>query len=288
VSEWFTLFEDNWLLGLLSLDLLLIVDYVLLVPIVLALYVALRRVSESWMAVATALYFVAIAAYFASNTAFEMLSLSDQYAAATTDAQRTMYLAAGQAMLATFEGTAFQVSYVLASLAGIIIGAVMQRSDIFSKVAAYALILGDVIGPGLYVPTIGIFLSVISVPVLWIWYVLIARRLIQLESGSQKKSSCISVEGGDDHRVVGRSTLGILERPYGLDRPHRPRVRRLGAVPVLQLGEKRELVRLRVPARRRLPPSGRRGREGPKGQLAARRATSRATPWPLESAKEVH
>jgi hypothetical protein len=27
VSEWFTLFEDNWLLGLLSLDLLLIVDY---------------------------------------------------------------------------------------------------------------------------------------------------------------------------------------------------------------------------------------------------------------------
>jgi hypothetical protein len=187
VSEWFTLFEDNWLLGLLSLDLLLIVDYVLLVPIVLALYVALRRVSESWMAVATALYFVAIAAYFASNTAFEMLSLSDQYAAATTDAQRTMYLAAGQAMLATFEGTAFQVSYVLASLAGIIIGAVMQRSDIFSKVAAYALILGDVIGPGLYVPTIGIFLSVISVPVLWIWYVLIARRLIQLESGVSKE-----------------------------------------------------------------------------------------------------
>jgi hypothetical protein len=187
VSEWFTLFEDNWLLGLLSLDLLLIVDYVLLVPIVLALYVALRRVSESWMAVATALYFVAIAAYFASNTAFEMLSLSDQYAAATTDAQRTMYLAAGQAMLATFEGTAFQVSYVLASLAGIIIGAVMLRSDIFSKVAAYALIVGDVIGLGLYVPTIGIFLSVISVPVLWIWYVLIARRLIQLGSGVSKE-----------------------------------------------------------------------------------------------------
>ena len=46
-SEWFTLFHENWLLGLLSLDLLLIVDYVLLEPIVLALYVALRRVSES-------------------------------------------------------------------------------------------------------------------------------------------------------------------------------------------------------------------------------------------------
>jgi hypothetical protein len=54
---------------------------------------------------------------------------------------------------------------------------------IFSRVAAYALILGDVIGLSLYVPTIGIFLSVISIPVLWIWYVLIGRRLIQLGSG---------------------------------------------------------------------------------------------------------
>ena len=186
-SEWFTLFQENWLRGLLSLDLLLIVDYVLLVPIVLTLYVALRRASESLMAVATALYFVAIAAYFASNTAFEMLSLSDQYAAATTDTQRAMYLAAGQAMLATFEGTAFQVSYVLASVAGIIIGAVMLRSEIFSRLAAYALILGDVIGLGLYIPTIGIVLSVISVPVLWVWYVLIARRLIQLGSSGSKE-----------------------------------------------------------------------------------------------------
>jgi hypothetical protein len=182
-SDWFTLFQSNRLLGLLSLDLLLLVDYVLLVPIVLAIYVALRRTSESLMAIATALYFVAIAAYLASNTAFEMLSLSDQYAAATTDAQRSVYLAAGQAMLATFEGTAFQVSYVLASVAGIVIGAVMLRGDIFSRVAAYALILGDVIGLGLYVPKIGIYLSVISVPVLWVWYVLIARRLIRLGSG---------------------------------------------------------------------------------------------------------
>jgi hypothetical protein len=143
------------------------VDYVLLVPIVLAFYLALRQTSESFMAIATALYFVAIAVYFTSNTTFEMLSLSEGYAAATTDAQRGMYLAAGQAMLATFEGTAFQVSYVLASVAGII-GAVMLRSDIFSRVAAFALIVGDVIGMGLYVPRIGIFLSVISVPVLWI------------------------------------------------------------------------------------------------------------------------
>src|SRR3712207_8187781 len=53
-------------------------------------------------------------------------------------------------------------SYVLASVAGIIIGAVMLRSDVFGRVAAYALILGDAIGLGLYLPAIGIFLSVID------------------------------------------------------------------------------------------------------------------------------
>ena len=59
----------------------------------------------------------------------------------------------------------------------------MLRSDIFSRATACALILGDVIGVGLYVPTIGILLSVISVPVPWIWYILIGRMLIQLGSG---------------------------------------------------------------------------------------------------------
>jgi hypothetical protein len=67
--------------------------------------------------------------------------------------------------------------------------------------------------------------------------------------------------------VVGRPTVGVLERPYGLDRPYRPRVRRLGGLPVLQRREERELVRLRVLVRCRLSPSGRRGQEGSKGPV---------------------
>jgi hypothetical protein len=62
--------------------------------------------------------------------------------------------------------------------------------------------------------------------------------------------------------VVGGLALGILERPYGVGRPHRPRVRWLGTISLLQRGEKRKLVRLRVPARRWLSTSGRSPREG--------------------------
>ncbi len=64
--------------------------------------------------------------------------------------------------------------------------------------------------------------------------------------------------------MVGGSALGVLERAYGLDRPYRPHIRRVGAIPVLQRRKKWELVRLRIPARCRLSTPGYFGREGPK------------------------
>ena len=153
--DWFALFQDNRLVGLLDLDLLLVADNVLLVPILLALYVLLRRDSESLMAMATAFGFLGIVFFIASNPAFEMLSLSHQYAAATTEAQRSTFLAAGEAMLATWQGTAFQAAYLLGSFAGIMIGAVMLRSAVFSNLTGWMAILGNAIGLGLYVPASG-------------------------------------------------------------------------------------------------------------------------------------
>jgi hypothetical protein len=159
---------------------LLVVDQILGVPIILALYVALRRASESVMAIATALGLVGMAAYLSSNTAFAMLFLSQQYAVATTEAQRSQLVAAGQAMLATYTGTAFQVNYVVGAFVMVMTALVMLRSKIFSKATAYVGILSSVIGLGLYVPRIGIFLSIASVPFLAVWNVLIARRLFRL------------------------------------------------------------------------------------------------------------
>jgi hypothetical protein len=122
VLPWFELLQDNRLLGLLSLDLLYLVDTALLVVMYLALYVALRRTSESAMLVGTVLGLVGVAAYYASNTAFEMLYLSNQYVAATTEAQRATFLAVPlKAALAAFRGTAFDVYYVLNDIALLVI-----------------------------------------------------------------------------------------------------------------------------------------------------------------------
>jgi hypothetical protein len=181
VTGYFTLLQNNRLLGLLHLDLLLMVDYVLLILMFLSLYIVLRQVSQSFMAIAMALVFVGIATYFPSNIAFSMLSLSDQYAATTTDAQRTMLLASGQALLTSLQSSTFYVSYILMSAAGLIISAVMLRSSsIFSKLTAYVGILESVLGLGLFVPTIGLLLSLLSLIPTMMWYILIARRLFRL------------------------------------------------------------------------------------------------------------
>jgi len=62
VMGWFTLFQDNWLLGLLDMDLLLVVDQVLSGLVLLALYMVLRRTSQSLMLIALIAALLGIAA----------------------------------------------------------------------------------------------------------------------------------------------------------------------------------------------------------------------------------
>jgi hypothetical protein len=180
VIGWYDLFHGNWLVGLLDMDLLLTVDYVLLAVVYLALYAALRRASRSLMAIAIILALLSTAAYFAS-TAFNMLSLSNQYWAAVTEIERTQLLAAGQATMAIWTGTAFDLSYVLDAVAILLISITMLRSDVFSRWTGYA---GLAMAVTMSVPptagTFGIVLSLLSLAPTVVWLVLIAQRFAAL------------------------------------------------------------------------------------------------------------
>jgi Domain of unknown function (DUF4386) len=180
VIGWFTLFKDNALVGLLDMDLLLIVDYLLLIGVFSALWTSLRRANESLMAIALIIQLVATATYLVSTVAFEMLSLSNQYATATTEVERFILLAAGQAMLVTWQGTAFNVSYVLSAVAVLIVSAVMLRSHLFNKATGYVGLSAGVL---MSVPptagAIGIAFSLLSLVPLVVWLTLIARRLLR-------------------------------------------------------------------------------------------------------------
>jgi hypothetical protein len=197
IIDWFTLLQNSTLLGLTLLNLFDIVNYALVGLIFLALFAALRRASESFMTIATVSGFIGITTYFASNQAFAMLSLSNQYATAASDAQRAMFLAAGQATLAihqnnSYAGTGIYLSFLLVSVSGLIMSMVMLRSKVFSKGTAYVGILANSIGLGYYIflvlaPAV-VFLPIsVSAIFLLLWYILIARRLFQLGQGVSKE-----------------------------------------------------------------------------------------------------
>ena len=181
VAGFFTVFQDNWFRGLVNLDLLYMLSMALVVFIYLPLYAALRKTSQSAMAIALTIGLVSIAIYFVSNTSFEMLSLSNQYAAATTEAQRAVILAAGEAMLTIYQGTASIVYYILGAVATLIVSFVMLRSRVFSRMTAY---VGMLAGALMLVPpafgTVGIILAFASLLPTTVWLVLLAWRFFQL------------------------------------------------------------------------------------------------------------
>jgi hypothetical protein len=186
-TAWFALFREDPIRGLVSYDLLILLEEILLIPIVLALYVLLRRGNESLMLVASATWLLSIALFIGANTGFEMLTLANRHAEAASEAQRAAFLASGEGMLAAYmgNGTSFVMGYVLASIAGILIGIAMLRTMVFGRIAAAAVILANVLGFGLFVPGIGILLSLISVLILVAWFLLIGWRLIRLPTGGE-------------------------------------------------------------------------------------------------------
>lgn len=184
VLDWFYLFLKNPAIGLIDFEFLLVIYTILSIPIVLALYILLRQVSPSWMAMFLILSVLGIMCFIAARPAFEMLYLSQAYASAVTDNQRAVLLAAGEANLATFHGTAFYVSYILGTLTGLMISLVMLRSSIFSKATAYVRIASSICDFGLFLPLIGMFISILSVLFMAAWNIMIARRLFQLSHPS--------------------------------------------------------------------------------------------------------
>jgi len=158
----------------------------------LALFAALRRENASLMSLYLALSLFGAAAFVVSRPGFEMLSLSHAYAAATTDAQRAVYLAAGEATLAVFEGMAYWVSYILGSISGLVISVVILRGGVFSKSTGYLRFASSVLDFGIFVPAVGLFIALLSVFCLMGFNILVSRRLLQIGSAGH-----VDWAGGD-------------------------------------------------------------------------------------------
>jgi hypothetical protein len=189
--DWFHLFQSNWFFGLRNLGLLPnILTLILLIPLFLSLYAVHRQTGGACAALALIISLVGTAIYLSNNAAFPMWALSAKYSAATTEAQRSLLAAAGEAILARgedFTPGSF-TGFLFAELATFVISFVMLRGGIFSKGTAYAGILGGLLLTvftvwSTFIPVY--FEAAMIVAMLGglasiVWYVLTARRLFQL------------------------------------------------------------------------------------------------------------
>ena len=201
VADWYALLQSSPFIGLAFLAVFDIVNYALEGLVFLALGAAFWQAHKSAVAIALASGLVGIAVSFTSNISLSMLTLSQQYAAATSEAQRAALLAAGQAILATNDplatspGTGAYVSLLLIALAGLLFSVVMLRSNRWTAIVGLlasgcdlAYCLTFAFAPALQV----VWLA--SGGLFWmIWHLLVARVLfkrakvwLQQESGVSK------------------------------------------------------------------------------------------------------
>jgi hypothetical protein len=192
VEGWFALLQSDRLLGLTELTGLQIPMFALLVPLFLALHAALRS-TNAVMSVVTAAYgLLGITVYLASNTALSMLTLSDRWAAAASDAERTILLAAGQAMLAEYEGPGLDVGVFLVMAATLAFSWLMLRDARFGRAVAGLGIAAGAIALAYYlavaVPSERIFLLEAAGAFFLLWIALASARLRRMAAATPEPS----------------------------------------------------------------------------------------------------
>ena len=170
------MFQENPLLGLLDLDLLLTLDYLVMIPFYLALYVVVRRVAPAWGLLALMVGLFSLVLFVVSREAtFSMWMLSDQYAAATSAADKAALLAAGRTLLTLYNGGTFATSYILGAISTLIFSAMMVRHHIFGRLPG---LVGVLTGLTMLVPAnagpVGLTIAMVSLLPTAAWLILLS------------------------------------------------------------------------------------------------------------------
>jgi hypothetical protein len=188
----FALYQENWLLGFRALGLINVATLAVSVPLFVALYGAHQQECRAYAALALIVWLVGATVYISNNAAIPMSALSSKYASATTDSQRTLLAAAGEAMIARgadFTPGSF-VGFFLTEIAAIGFSLIMLRSGVFGRATAYLGIVGFVLlsiftvcstfFPSLF--EVGMIIAMVGGLSGMAWYMLIAIKLLRLEA----------------------------------------------------------------------------------------------------------
>jgi len=143
--ERFKQFKEFPLLGLYNLDLLNIINQLILIPSIFALYAAHRETSRNFAMLSLILFLVGTTIFVTGNTALTMLDLSHKYFATESNEQRMLLAAAGEAMLAKGSHGSLSVfiGFALPTIANVLMSCVMLIGKVFSRATSIIGIIGN-------------------------------------------------------------------------------------------------------------------------------------------------
>ena len=126
----------------------------------------------------------------ATPSAFSFLTLIDRFAAAASEAQRTLLLAAGEAVLASdlWHGSGALIGGLLLQTAALLASVVMLRSRAFSRLTAWIGVVTHGLDllhllVGVFLPAGGGVVLMVAGPLYLIWFPLLARDFSRLARG---------------------------------------------------------------------------------------------------------
>lgn len=196
-GERFTQLNSNPFLGLYNLDLLNMLTTLVMIPTTFALCTVHRKVNAAFSVFTMFLSTIGTTIFVVNNGALSMLALSNKYAAASTETQKVLFLSAGEAILARGEhgSPGVFLSFALPLFVALLISLIMLRGKIFSKVASYLGITGNLlmllyVVLVTFVPKMKNFALVLASPgglLLIAWLIMISIRLFQLGNGKREE-----------------------------------------------------------------------------------------------------
>ena len=182
VEDFFALFQENPVLGLLDLDLLLTLDYLVMIPFYMALYVVVRRVEPAWGLLALVIGLFSLVLFVVSREAtFSMWMLSGQYAEAASPTEKAALLATGTTLLTQYNGGTFATSYILGAISTLMFSTVMVQRRIFGRLPGG---VGLLTGLTMLVPAnagpVGLAMAMVSLVPTAAWLILLCPHLLRV------------------------------------------------------------------------------------------------------------
>lgn len=187
--EWFTLFHEDWFIGLRNLGIFNILNPLIILPLYLALiHTHFRRLPVICLAVVF-LFISGVSIYIANNGALVFLSLTNQYYQTASISQKEILETAGTVVLAqsedftpgSFPGLFIQNLAAVILMVGIVKGQVFPRwKGILGLVGTMALMtftIGSTFLPGYF--SIVMALAMVGGMLMLVWNISMAINMLR-------------------------------------------------------------------------------------------------------------